>query len=195
MRAAGAFAGGALIPLAAWLVLLPALGAWDLYRGATMLRPVAVLVVACAAGGVVAGGALGGLRRRTAWSIAFGFTFWMPLLVLSSLPALSGGESVVNLVTAVVPPFSVSLALLAAVGLALGGNGWRGAAKGTLVFGAAGAAGGVLLALVVRLAAGSGVAGAFAVNAFGGAAACLLPLTLGGWWLGACVSERSDAEF
>lgn len=183
-RTVGTFTAGGAIPFAVGLILLPALGAWDLYRGATMLFPAVVLVVACAAGGVLAGGPLGGLRWRAAWGVAFGATFWIPVLVLSSVPALSGGERVVNLVTGIVPPFCVSLALLGAIGLALGGSGWRHATKGAVVFGAAGGTGGVLLALLVRLSAGGGGALGFAVGVIGGAAACLLPLTFAGWWLG-----------
>ena len=185
LRAACAFAAGGLVPCAAWLVLLPALGALDFYRGATILRPAAVLALACVAGGVVAGGALGpGPRRRAAFGAAFAATFWMPLLVLGSLPTLSGVERFVDLLAGFVPVLAVSHALLGALGLALGGDGWRRAAAAALVFGPAGAAGGVLLALVVRLSAGSdGGAAAFAVRALGGGAACLLPLAIGGWWL------------
>lgn len=185
LRAACAFAAGGLVPCAAWLVLLPALGALDFYRGATILRPAAVLALACVAGGVVAGGALGpGPRRRSAFGAAFAATFWMPLLVLGSLPTLSGVERFVDLLAGFAPVLAVSHALLGALGLAFGGDGWRRAAAAALVFGPAGAAGGVLLALVVRLSAGSdGGAAAFAVRALGGGAACLLPLAIGGWWL------------
>ena len=181
---AATFAAGALVPFATWLLLLPALGAWGFYRGATMLRPVAVLVLASAAGGVVAGGALGGGRWRVAFGAAFGATLWIPLLILSSLPALSGGERLIDLLARLTPGLALSHLLPGALGLLLGGSGWRRACLGALVFGAAGAAGGVLLAVAVRLAPGATGAAAFAVSALGGGAACLLPLTLGGWWLG-----------
>ena len=182
---AATFAAGALVPFAAWLLLLPVLGALDFYRGATILRPLAVLLLACAAGGFVAGGALGtGLRRRAAFGAAFGATLWIPYLILSSLPALTGAERFVDLLVGFTPALAVSHALLGATGLSLGGHGWRRACVGALVFGAAGGAGGVLLVLVVRLSAGSTGAAAFAVGALGGCTACLLPLTLAGWWLG-----------
>ena len=184
-RTAETFAAGALLSLAAPLLLLPALGALDLYRGATVLRPIAVVLLACVAGGVVAGGALGsGLRWRLAFGAAFGATLWIPLLILASLPALSGVERFAELLVGFAPALAVSHALLGALGLALGGSGWRRAGAGALVFGAAGTAGGVLLALVVRLSAGSAGAAAFAAGALGGGVACLLPLTLAGWWLG-----------
>ena len=173
------------MPLATWLVLLPALGAWDLYREGSILRPVAVLLLACAAAGVVAGGGLGGaLRWRAALGAAFVGALWVPYLLLGTLPALSGGERLVELVVGLLPSVAVSHALLGGMALALGGSGWRRAWRGAAVFGAAGAAGGLLLALLVRLSAGaSGVPG-FAVSALGGALACLLPLASGGWWLG-----------
>ena len=182
---AATFAVGALVPCAAWLLLLPALGALDFYRGATILRPVAVLLLACAAGGVVAGGALGpGLRWRVAFGVAFAATLWIPLLILSSLSALSGVERLVDLLVVFAPALAVAHALVGALGLASGGSGWRPACVGALVFGAAGTAGGLLLALVVRLSAGSAGTAAFGFSALGGGAACLLPLTLAGWWLG-----------
>lgn len=183
-RAAATFAAGGLAPCAAWL-LVPALGALDLYRGATVLRPISVVLLACVAGGLVAGGALGpGLRWRAAFGVAFGATLWIPLLILASLPALSGVERLAELLLRLAPALAVSHALLGALGLALGGSGWRRACAGALVFGAAGTVGGGLLALVVRLSAGSSGAAAFAAGALGGGVACLLPLTLAGWWLG-----------
>lgn len=173
------------MPLATWLVLLPLLGAWDLYRGSTILRPVAALTLACAAGGVVAGGALGGAGRwRAALGAAFVGALWMPFLMLGTLPALSGGERLVELVVGLLPSLGVSHALLGGMALALGGGGWRRAGRGAAVFGAAGAAGALLLALLVRLSAGAGGVPGFAVSALGGALACLLPLACGGWWLG-----------
>ena len=192
-RTAAAFAAGGLIPLATWLVLLPALGAWDLYRGGTLLRPVAVLLLACAAGGVVAGGGLGGnLRRRAALGAAFCAALWMPFLLLSTLPALGGGERLGELVVGFTPGVAASHALLGGLGLALGGSGWSPAWRGAAACGAGGAAGGLLLALVVRLFAGGEAAAGFAVGVLGGVAACLLPLTLGGWWLGRSgLSRRS----
>ena len=144
-----------------------------------------VVLLACAAGGLLAGGALGsGLRWRWAFGVAFGATLWIPLLVLGSLPALSGVERFVDLLFGFTPALAVSHALLGALGLALGGSGWRRACVDALVFGAAGTAGALVLALVVRISAGSGGAAAFAVGALGAGVVCLLPLVLGGWWLG-----------
>ena len=141
-RAAVGFAGGALIPFATWLLLLPALGAWGLYGGASIARPVAVLAVACAAGGIVAGGALGGTRWRAAFGAAFCAAAWVPLSLLSGLPALGGGEQAVELAAVFLPGFALAYAALGAGGLALAGCGWRCASLGALVFGGAGAAGG-----------------------------------------------------
>ena len=184
-RTAAAFAAGGLVPLAAWLALLPALGAWDLYRGGTILRPAAVLLLACAAGGAVAGGGLGGgLRWRAALGAAFCAALWMPILMLGALPALSGGERFGALAVGFAPGVAASHALLGGLALALGGCGWRRAWRGAAVCGAAGAVGGLALALVVRLSAGGGPAAEFAVSALGAAAACLLPLASAAWVLG-----------
>lgn len=182
---AATFAAGGLIPLATWLLLLPALGAWDLYRGGTLLRPVAVLVLASAAGGVVAGSALGGgARRRAGLAVAFGATLWMPLFTLASLSALSGAERFLDLLVGFTPILTVSHALLGGLGLALGGGGWRRACEAAVAFGMTGGMGGALLALLVRASAGSGATASFAVSVLGGGTTCVLPLALAGWWLG-----------
>lgn len=179
------FAAGGLVPSTAWLLLLPALGVWDLYRGSTILAPATVLLLACAAGGVVAGGAPGGtVRWRLAFGAAFGATLWVPFLILGTLPALSGGERLLELVVGFTPALAVSHALLGGIGLALGGGGRMLAWKGTAACGVAGAAGGLLLALIVRLSAGSGGAAEFAVSVLGAGVACLLPLAFAGRWLG-----------
>ncbi len=189
-RVALRFAAGASIPFAAWLVLLPALGAWGAYAGGTIARPIVVLAVACAAGGVVAGGGVGGLRWRNAFGAAFCVAGWIPLLLLSTLPALGGRETAVGLAVVLAPGFAVAHAALAAAGLALGGAGWRDACRGAAVFGAAGAVGGALLAGAAGLAPGAvGLAG-FAVHALGGGAASLLPPAAGGWWIGREVRPR-----
>lgn len=150
-----------------------------------MLGPVAVLMLSCAAGGVVAGGGLGGtVRWRAALGVAFCAALWMPFLLLGALPALSGGERLIELVLGLAPGVAASHALLGGLALALGGSGWRRAWRGASACGAAGTAGGLLLALIVRLSAGGDAAAAFAVSALGGGAACLLPLALAGWHLG-----------
>ena len=183
-RAAVGFAAGALIPFATWLLLLPALGAWGLYGGASIARPVAVLAVACAAGGIVAGGALGGTRWRAAFGAAFCAAAWVPLSLLSGLPALGGGEQAVELAAVFLPGFALAYAALGAGGLALAGCGWRCASLGAFVFGGAGAAGGGVLASAAGLAPGEvGLVG-FAVQSLGGGAAFLLPAAAGGWWIG-----------
>ena len=182
--AACRFAAGALIPFAAWLLLLPALGAGGLYGGGTLGRPVGVLAAACIAGGIVAGGALGGARWRAAFGAAFGAAGWIPLLLLSSLPALGGRERAIELAVVFTPGFALAFAVLGAAGLALGGSGWRGACGGAAVFGVAGAAGGTLVAATAGLAPGSAGLVGFAVQAFGGGAGFLLPAAVGGWWIG-----------
>ena len=182
--AARGFAAGALIPFATWLLVLPTLGAWGLYAGGSIARPIAVLGAACAAGGVVAGNALGGVRWRAAFGAAFCVAGWVPLLLLSGLPALGGREGAAELAVVLVPGFVSAYAALGAAGLALAGCGWRCGSSGALVFGAAGAAGGAVGSAVAGLAPGEvGVAG-FAVQSLGGGSAYLLPAAAGGWWIG-----------
>lgn len=184
MHVATGFAAGALIPFATWLLVLPALGAWGLYAGGSIARPIAVLGAACAAGGVVAGNAIGGARWRAAFGAAFCAAGWVPLLLLSGLPALGGREGAADLAPVLVPGFASAYAALGAAGLALAGCGWRCGSSGALVFGAAGAAGGAVVSAVAGLAPGAtGVAG-FAVQSLGGGVAFLLPAAAGGWWIG-----------
>ena len=178
------FAAAALIPFATWLLVLPALGALGFYGGGSIVRPVAVLGFACAAGGVVAGSAIGGARWRAAFCAAFCAAGWVPLLLLSGLPALGGGERAAELAVVLVPGFTAAFAVLGAAGLALAGCGWRCASSGALVFGAAGAAGGGVVAAAAGLAPGEVGWAGFAVQSFGGGAAFLLPAAAGGWWIG-----------
>ncbi len=140
-----------------------------------------MLGAACAAGGIVAGGAIGGTRWRAAFGAAFCTAAWVPLLLLSGLPALGGRESAVELAAVFVPGFASAFAVLGAVGLALGGGGWRSGSLGAFVFGAAGAAGGAVVAAAAGLAPG---AAGFGVQSLGGGAAYLLPAAAGGWWIG-----------
>ena len=177
------FAAGASIPFAAWL-LLPFLGVLGVYGGGTVARPLAVVAVACVAGGALAGSALGGVRWRIAFAAAFCSAGWMPLLLLGTLPALGGRETAVGLAVVLAPGFALAYTMLGAAGLALGGAGWRGATRGAIVFGAAGAAGGALLAVVAGLAPGAVGLSGFAVQSIGGGAAFLLPAAGGGWWIG-----------
>ena len=188
-KVAARFAVGASIPFAAWL-LLPFLGALGAYDGGTVARPIAVVAVACVAGGVLAGSALGGARWRIAFATAFCSAGWMPLLLLGTLPALGGRETAVGLAVAFAPGFAVAYTMLGAAGLALGGAGWRGACRGAIAFGAAGAAGGALLGVVAGLAPGAVGLPGFAVQSIGGGAAFLLPAAAGGWWIGRDVCCR-----
>lgn len=178
------FAAGAAAPFAVWLLVIPALGAWGVYAGGTLARPIAVVAVACAAGGMLAGSSVGGVRWRVAFGAAFCSVGWIPLLLLSTLPALGGRETAVGLAVVLAPGFALSYTMLGAVGLALGGAGWRHACRGAVVFGAAGAAGGALLAVVAGLAPGAVGLSGFAVQSIGGGAAHILPAAVGGWWIG-----------
>ena len=183
-RAAALCATGTAIPVAVWIVGLPALGAFGLYDGSSVLRPIGVVLAACAAGGAVAGGAMGvGWRPRVAFAVAFVAGLWLPLLELGTLPALAGRERFAQLVVGLVPGFTLGWCVIGAGGVALsGGTTWPRVATAGLVFGAAGGLGGLLLAGAAALAPGaSGLAG-FAVSLLGGVA-CLTSSAIAGWGL------------
>lgn len=191
-RGAARFAAGTLIPVAVWLIVLPALGALGLFTGSSFARPVGLLLVASAAGGAVAGGAAGsGWRGPLAFALAFAALLWVPLLVVSSLPALGGRESLRELAIGLPLGFVLAYGLIGALGSALSGHdgpdpgpgrGWARVAITGLVFAAAGLAGALLVAAVASLAPGaSGLAG-FAINLFAGGA-CVSASAAGGWWI------------
>ena len=126
---AAAFAIGTLVPLSALLVLLPLAGAWGLFIGSSMARPLAILAVACVAGGQFAGGALGrGVRLRVAFGVAFPVGLAIPLVLVSGLEALSGHETITQLALGFMPGFVFAYGLLGAVGGTLSREGWRGTA-------------------------------------------------------------------
>ncbi|MXY24841.1 MAG: hypothetical protein F4Y45_10005 [Acidobacteria bacterium] len=191
-RGAARFAAGTLIPVAVWLIALPALGAAGFFTGSSFARPIGLLLIASAAGGAVAGSATGpGWRGPLAFALAFAALIWAPLLVVSSLPALAGRESLRELAIGLPLGFVLAYGLIGAFGSALSGHGggephpgsgWARIAIASLVFAAAGLLSGLLVAVVSSLAPGaSGLAG-FAINLVGGAA-CVTASAAGGWWI------------
>ena len=181
-----------MIPVAVWLIALPALGAAGFFTGSSFARPIGLLLIASAAGGAVAGSATGpGWRGPLAFALAFAALIWAPLLVVSSLPALAGRESLRELAIGLPLGFVLAYGLIGAFGSALSGHGGgephpgSGGARSaiaSLVFAAAGLLSGLLVAVVSSLAPGaSGLAG-FAINLVGGAA-CVTASAAGGWWI------------
>ena len=139
-------------------------------------------------GGQFAGGALRrGVRSRLAFAIAFLIGLPIPLVVVSGLEALSGREGFTELGLGFVPGFVIAYGLLGAVGSALDGDGWRRTVRASGAFAGGGLCGGVMLAGVVTLAAGSS-GGVLVAHTVGAAVACILPTAIGGWWLGWQVS-------
>lgn len=180
---AAQFAIGTLVPLSALLVLLPLAGAGGLFIGSSMARPLAILAVACVAGGQFAGGALGrGVRLRVAFGVAFPVGLAIPLVLVSGLEALSGHETITQLALGFMPGFVFAYGLLGAVGGTLSREGWRGTAQAGALFAAGGAVGGVILVGVVALVAGVTSAAAPMARVCGATAACCAPAAIGGWW-------------
>lgn len=177
-------AGGTAIPVVVWLVGVPVLGALGFYDGASIFRPIGLVLAACAVGGAVAGAAVGaGWRGRVAFAVAFVAGLWLPLLEVGTLPALAGGERFVQLAVGLVPGFALGWCVIGAAGVALSGaTTWPRVATSGLVFAAGGALGGLLLAGAASLAPGaSGLAG-FTVSLLGGVA-CLTSSVIGAWGL------------
>lgn len=192
-RVAVAFAVGTLAPVVTLLVVLPLAGAAGFFNGSSIGRPFAMLLVACVAGGQFAGGALrSDVRSRVAFGVAFPIGLAIPLVVVSGLEALSGHEAVTALAARFVPVFALGYGFLGAVGGALGGEGWRETARGVGAFTGGGAVGGVALAAIVALMAGSSGAVAPVARACGAAVACVIPVVMGGWWLGARSREPAQ---
>ena len=182
------------MPVVVWLVVLPALGALDLFAGASIFRPIGLLLAASAVGGAMAGGATGtGWRGRAAFGVAFVALLWVPLLAVSTLPALGGRETLTELAIGLAPGFVLAYGLIGALGAVLDGAdaagsgvgaGWPRVATAGLVFGTAGLLGGLLVALVASLSPGAtGLAG-FAISLLGGGA-CLIASAAGGWGIAA----------
>lgn len=198
-RVAAAFAIGTLVPLGALLVLLPVAGAWGLFIGSSIARPLAMLGVACVAGGQFAGGALGrGVRLRVAFGVAFPVGLAIPLVLVSGLEALSGHEAVTELALGFVPEFVLAYGLLGAVGGTLSGEGGRRTAQAVAAFVGGGVIGGLTLVGVVAVVAGSSSAAAPVARVCGAVVACCVPAALGGWWHAKLrlkpTSERSAAS-
>ena len=181
-----AFAVGTLVPVGTLLVVLPLAGAAGFFVGSSLGRPLAMLGVACVAGGQFAGGALRrGVRSRVAFGLAFPIGLAIPLVVVGGLEALSGHEALTELAVRFVPVFALAYGLLGTVGGALSGGGWRRTVQAVGAFTAGGVVGGVTLAAVVALVADSSGPAAPVARACGAAVACVIPPAIGGWWLGA----------
>ena len=184
-RVALSFAGGMVLPLVGVFLLVPALGAAGVFTGDSAMRPLVVMAALVMIGGALAGGALRqGWRGRLAFAGAFPLGACLPLLVVMSLQALSGRESLLQLLVAFVVSFAFSFGLLGAVGTALLGIGWRVAGRACVAFTGAGVAGGLVLVGVVTLLPATTNGGTTLMLLTGSGVALLAPPTLGGWWLG-----------
>ena len=180
------------LPLVGLFLLVPALGAAGVFTGGSAMRPLAVMAALALAGGALAGGPLRqDWRGRVAFAGAFPLGACVPLLVVMSLQALSGRESLLQLLLAFVPSFALSFGLLGAVGTALLGVGGHVAGRAGVVFTGAGAVGGLVLVSVVTLFPATTNSGTTPML-IGSGVAFLVPPTLGGWWLGRFASRPEE---
>ena len=172
------------LPLVGLRLLVPALGATGVFAGGSAMRPLALMAALAMVGGALAGGTLQrGWRGRLAFAGAFPLGACVPLLVVMSLQALSGRESLLQLLLAFGPSFALSFGLLGAVGTALLGAGGRGGGRAGVAFTGAGAVGGLALVSMVWLFPAT-TNGGTPLMLIGSGVAFLVPPTLGGWWLG-----------
>ena len=180
-----------LLPLAGLLVLIPTLGGAGIFVGGSVVRVLAALGVATILGGIVAGDALRqGWRGRLAFSVAFPLGAGVPLFAVTTLQALSGHESVIQLMVGLGGSFALSFAVMGAVGATLLGGGWRLTGRSALAFASAGALGGMVLVGVAQLPA-TADGGAW-LRLIGSLVALLGSAAGGGWWLaGLSTSDRT----
>ena len=166
------------------LVLVPVAGAVGGLTGGSVARLAGLMALAGAAGGGLAGSALGrGWRGTAAFALAFPVGLVLPLLAVASVPALSGRERLVELVAGFVPAFAASFGLIGGVGTVLVGAGWRRALRSSLAFSLVGAVGGLALTAVATLLPG-GLTGSFpGLFVIAATLASVAPTALAGWWL------------
>ncbi len=178
------FAGGMFLAMTGPLVLIPILGAAGFFVGGSVLRALAAFVAPSVIGGAIAGWVLRcGWQGTLAFAVAFPVGASVPLFIVTTLPALSGHETVTQLSLGFAGSFSLSYALLGAVGTAVAGFRWRLVGEAALTFAFAGGVGGLILASVVALLAGDG-SDVELFRLVGSTVALLIPAAVGGWWLG-----------
>ena len=125
-----------------------------------------------------------GRRAGLAFSVAFVFTLWMPLLIVTSLQSLSGREQFFEICVRVGVGFGLAYFLLGSVGVGVLSNMslWK-MLRGGSVFAVGGLTGGLLLAASVTVASEFSDTVALSVRLGGGALSCLIPSSIGGWWV------------
>ena len=178
------FAVGSMIPFLVGFIGVPLLSASGVFSGMPFSVPIGLVFVASAIGGAVAGGFSMGRRAGLAFSVAFVFTLWMPLLIVTSLQSLSGREQFFEIFVGVGVGFGLAYFLLGSVGVGVLSNMslWK-MLRGGSVFAVGGLTGGLLLAASVTVASEFSDTVALSVRLGGGALSCLIPSSIGGWWV------------
>jgi hypothetical protein len=173
-----------MIPFLVGFIGVPLLSVSGLFSGVPFSVPIGLVFVASAIGGAVAGGFSMGRRASLAFSVAFVFTLWMPLLIVTSLQSLSGREPFFEIFVGVGGGFGLAYFLLGSVGVGVLSNMrlWK-TLWGGLVFAVGGLTGGLFLAASVTVASELSDTIAVSVRLGGGALSCLIPSSIGGWWV------------
>ncbi|MEE2636894.1 MAG: hypothetical protein VYE68_06635 [Acidobacteriota bacterium] len=189
LRVGLAFGRGATLVLGGLLVGIPGLGGLGLFVGRSALWPVVFLGLVCVVGGVHAGAAVNRrLRTRVAFAVAYLAGMPVTLLGVAGLETLSGHETVSQLLLGIAPGFSMSLALIGLVGVAVDGASWRHVARATSVFAGAGAAAGISVVVVVTATPVGEMVGA-PLRAGGAALVWVVAVAVGGAWVGHATVE------
>jgi len=166
------------------LIGVPLLSSYGLFSGMSFSVPIGIVFAASAIGGATAGGFSIGRRASLAFSVAFVLTLWIPLLIVTSLQSLSGREQFFEIFVGVGFGFGLAYFLLGSVGVGVLSNMslWK-MLRGGSVFAVGGLTGGLLLAASVTVASEFSDTVALSVRLGGGALSCLIPSSIGGWWV------------
>ena len=142
-RAAIGFLSGMGLSGFGLFVLPLLLGTVGFFARESTPRLLLVLVIPTLVGGAVAGASLReGRRGSVGFALAFPIGVFLPTLGAVGIQAMSGRETLMQLLVVFAGSFSLSFGLMGAVGVAFLGRGWRIVVYSALVFAASGVIGG-----------------------------------------------------
>ena len=187
-RGAAWWVVGHAVPFVTLGGMVPWLGGLGLWVGSAYRWPLTLLAATLAIGGAVAAAGAGAAwRGRLAFAVAHLLGLWPLVVVVVTLPALTGDETLWQLGLRIVPAAGLAHAVVGVSGAALAGTGWGAVVAAAGAGSAAGAVGGVALAVAVRLlfAIGVGDDGRDVFLTLGaGAVGWAVAAGAHGWWWG-----------